>query len=490
MGAIRNTVLVTGLAAIGVVAVVAVRTATFRAPTEVGAGEVRVAAPPPIDNAQAARHLGEAVRFLTVSHQDPARDDPAQWEGLHRWIETTYPAASRAMSRATVGGRSLVWRWRGSNPALEPIILMAHQDVVPVTEGTEGAWRRAPFSGEIAEGAVWGRGSVDDKGSLVAIFEALDSLAAHGFAPRRTIYVVSGEDEEAGGRGAQAAAAYLKARGVMALFTLDEGDLVVGDYPVSGGPVALVGVAEKGYATLRVTAKSAGGHSSMPPKDTGVITLSRALIAIAAHPAPLRLGGPTEQMLQAIAPRASPVVKVAAANTWLFRPLLTSVIAASPAGAAMLHTTIAPTMLEGSPKENVLPQAASGWINYRIAPGDTSAAVISRAKAAVGALPVALEWISPPREPSPVSSTASQGWKLVAAVAANVTRAPVAPGLVVAGTDSRSLQIVSHDVYRFQPLVLGMGEVEMIHGTNEHMTLANLALMTGFYARLVATAAG
>ena len=269
-----------------------------------------------------------------------------------------------------------------------------------------------------------------------------------------------------------------------------EGDLVVGDYPVSGGPVALVGVAEKGYATLRVTAKSAGGHSSMPPKDTGVITLSRALIAIAAHPAPLRLGGPTEQMLQAIAPRASPVVKVAAANTWLFRPLLTSVIAASPAGAAMLHTTIAPTMLEGSPKENVLPQAASGWINYRIAPGDTSAAVISRAKAAVGALPVALEWISPPREPSPVSSTASQGWKLVAAVAANVTRAPVAPGLVVAGTDSRSLQIVSHDVYRFQPLVLCMGEVEMIHGTNEHMTLANLALMTGFYARLVATAAG
>ena len=156
----------------------------------------------------------------------------------------------------------------------------------------------------------------------------------------------------------------------------------------------------------------------------------------------------------------------------------------------MLHTTIAPTMLKGSPKDNVLPEAAMGWINYRIAPGDSAAAVMARAKAAVAGLPVRLAWDRPPLEPSPVSSTTSDGWKVVAALAAASAHAPVAPGLVVAGTDSRSLQIVSKDVYRFQPLVLSTGDTEMIHGTNEHMTLANLALMTDFYARLIASAAG
>jgi carboxypeptidase PM20D1 len=181
---------------------------------------------------------------------------------------------------------------------------------------------------------------------------------------------------------------------------------------------------------------------------------------------------------------------MAVANTWLFRPLLTSQIGASPAGAAMLHTTIAPTMLQGSPKENVLPQVASGWINYRIAPGDTAAAAMDRAREAVRDMPVELVWTRPPKEATPVSSTTSDGWKLVAAIAASSSHAPVAPGLVIAGTDSRALQPVSKDIYRFQPLVLSLGDTEMIHGINEHMTLSNLALMTDFYARLIATAAG
>jgi carboxypeptidase PM20D1 len=199
-------------------------------------------------------------------------------------------------------------------------------------------------------------------------------------------------------------------------------------------------------------------------------------------------------MMGALAPHGSPVVKVMVANAWLFRPLLIQVIGSSPAGAALLHTTIAPTMLRGSPKDNVLPQAAIGWINYRIAPGDTAAAVMRRAREAMCEVacgtPVELVWERPPLEPSPVSSTTSDGWTLVAAVAAATSRAPVAPSLVLAGTDSRSLQPVSKDVYRFQPLVMSVNDTEMIHGTNEHMTLQNLALMTDFYARLIATAAG
>jgi carboxypeptidase PM20D1 len=240
-----------------------------------------------------------------------------------------------------------------------------------------------------------------------------------------------------------------------------------------------------------VTARAEGGHSSSPPADGGgVVTLARAVTAISDHGFPLQFQGPGAAMVQAVAPSGPFAVRMAVANAWLFKPLLLKQIGASPAGAALLHTTIAPTMLKGSPKENVLPQDATAWINYRIAPGDTSATVVARAREAVGKLPVALSWISPPQEPSPVSSTTSEGWKMVAAVAGQVTGAPVAPGLVTAGTDSRYLQPAATDVYRFQPMEFSVREIGMIHGTNEHMTLKNLETAVQFYARLVATAAG
>jgi carboxypeptidase PM20D1 len=195
-------------------------------------------------------------------------------------------------------------------------------------------------------------------------------------------------------------------------------------------------------------------------------------------------------MLQTLAPKAPFAVRMAVANPWLFKPMIIKQVAATPAGAALLHTTIAPTMLKGSPKENVLPQDATAWINYRIAPGDTSAEVMARAKRAAGALPVTFAWEKPPAEASPVSSTTSDGWKTLAAVAAAATGAPVAPSLVTAGTDSRYLQPVAKDVYRFQPMDFGLADIGMIHGTNEHLTLKNLEQSVQFYARLVATAAG
>jgi carboxypeptidase PM20D1 len=173
----------------------------------------------------------------------------------------------------------------------------------------------------------------------------------------------------------------------------------------------------------------------------------------------------------------------------LFRPLLVRQIASTAVGAATLHTTIAPTMLRGSPKENVLPQDATAWINFRLAPAKTSAEVFERARTATGGLAVEMDWVNPPSEPSPVSSTTSRGWQWIAASAAAAGDWPVAPGLVTATTDSRHLTGVSKDIYRFQPIVASVREFEMIHGTNEHMTLDNLARLTEFYARLVATAA-
>ncbi len=488
----RRTILIGGLAIVAVVAAtVAVRTATF-APADIADGsEVRLAAAPTYDLSAAVAHLSAAAQIRTISHQDPADNDIAEWDRLHGWLAATYPATHRAMTRTILPNRTLIYHWPGSDAALAPIIVMAHQDVVPVTEGTESDWKYPPFAGTIAEQAVWGRGTVDDKGSLIALFEAIEALAGQGFRPKRGVYLVSGHDEEVGGSGAVAAAAKLKADGVKAIFTLDEGSVVLTDTPVINGPAIMIGIAEKGYATLKVTAEAPGGHSSMPPAETGVGTLARAITAITEKPFPLSIQGPGAAMLEALAAQKGGTTKMAVANQWLFGPILKSEVAKTASTAAAFHTTIAPTMLEGSPKENVLPQTANALINYRIAPWNRSADIMARAKDAVGDLPVQLAWVKPPREPSRVSSTSSQGWKWIAATArADAPGAVLSPILVVGGTDSRSMEPVSEDVYRFMPMHFSLKETAMIHGTNEHMKIDSFKRMIDFYARLIATSAG
>lgn len=481
-----------GFAALLVVlaAVVLVRTFTFQAPASADVSGIKVAPPMAVDVAGAAQRLSQAIQIQTVRHQDPAEDVDAEWTRLHDLLTASYPAAHAAMAREELASRTLVYTWPGTDKTLAPIVLMAHQDVVPVTPGTEKDWTHPPFGGVVAGGAVWGRGAIDDKGSLIGIFEALEVLAKQGFQPKRTVMVISGGDEEVFGQGARSAAAFLKSRGITAKFVLDEGMAVISDNPISGGRAAIIGTAEKGYGTLRVTAKAAGGHSSAPPADSGgAVTLSKAVVAIADDQFPLAFRGPGADMVKALAPDAPFVVRMAVANEWLFGGLLTQQTAATPTGAALMHTTIAPTMLKGSPKENVLPQDATAWINYRIAPGQTSAEVMAHTKAAVGDLPVTLSWVKAPDEPSPISSQTSRGYGMIAALVGDMTKGPVAPGLVTAGTDSRYLAPVADDIYRFQPMRLTLEDTAMIHGTNERLTLDNLELAVQFYARLVATAA-
>ena len=326
----------------------------------------------------------------------------------------------------------------------------------------------------------------------VGLMEAAEYLAARGFQPKRTVYIVSGQDEEVGGTGARAVAALLKARHVHADFAIDEGMVVIKDNPATGSPVAIIGIAEKGFVTLRVTARSAGGHSSAPPKDTAAVTLSRAVVAINDHGFPIRYSGPMVGMLHALAPSSPFMTRMAIVNDWLFGPLLAAKIAASDQGAAMLHTTTAPTMLQGSPKENALPEVAIARINYRIAPGDTAQMVLDQARIAVGTLPVEVAYDKPDnvRDPSPVSSTTSRSYAVIAAIAADMSHAPVAPGLVTAGTDGKSMTDVATDVYRFQPITLATHDIEMIHGTNEHITLDNLNALVSFYVRLMQKGAG
>lgn len=440
-----------------------------------------------VDVAASARRLGEAVRFRTVSHQNPQDDDHGQWTALHDWLARSYPAFHAAARREEVGGGALVWTWRGRDPSLQPIILMAHQDVVPVTPETAAQWKAPPFAGVVRDDAVWGRGTIDDKGSLVALMEAGELLARTGFTPPRTIILVSGHDEETRGSGARAVAALLAGRGVKAWFTLDEGSAIVEDHPVTKGPAALIAVAEKGYMTLRLTARGEGGHSSAPPRQTAVSALARAITAIDEHPFAARYDGPTREGLRTLAPYAPFGSRLVLGNDWLFGPLIARQMAASPTAAAGLHTTIAPTMLQGSPKENVLPQRASAWINYRLLPGDTVTGVIARTRTVVGDLPVQVDMVGEGREATPVSSTSSPAYAYLRdAIAAEAPAIPIAPSLMTAGSDSRYLAPVSDNSYRFAAARFRLDQLGMIHGVDEHMTFANLRRSIRFYARLMA----
>src|SRR5690606_17107964 len=258
-----------------VVLVTALRTLMVRPSTAVAVLPVHGMA---IDVERAAMRLGEAIRIRTVGDEQQPDSIRAALEEFRAWLSVTYPALHAVAGRTVVDGGTLLYEWKGADPDLSPIILMAHQDVVPETASER--WQHAPFSGEIADGSIWGRGSIDNKGSLLAIMEAAEALAAAGHMPARTVMLVFGHDEETTGSGAAAVAALLAERGVRAQFVLDEGSLAIADPPVTAGPVALIGVSEKGYATVRVLARAPGGHSSAPPDETAVGTLARAIDAI------------------------------------------------------------------------------------------------------------------------------------------------------------------------------------------------------------------
>jgi carboxypeptidase PM20D1 len=436
-----------------------------------------------VDTAAAANRLAAAIRFETVSLDEQPQAADAALGALRDWLVGAYPAFHAVATRTVLEGGTLLYEWPGSDSALRPIILMAHQDVVPAASPQQ--WRHEPFAGVLADGAVWGRGSIDNKGSLIAILEAVEAAAAAGRTPQRTLLLVFGHDEETSGNGARAAAAHLSAHAVEAEFVLDEGSLAIADHPVTGGPVALIGISEKGYVSVQVTAHAAAGHSSAPPAQTAVGILARAIESITARPFPKRYAGATRDMLDVLAPEAPLLARMAIANEWLFRPLLIAQLGASAQGAAMLHTTIAPTMLSASPKQNVLPAEASAILNLRIAPGDSVAGVLSHLQQSLGDLPVSLTLVGTAQEPSVVSSTDSPGFALIAGAAQAVFGIPVAPAPVIAATDSRHLAAVARDIYRFQPVQLPLADVDMIHGTDEHLAVEALERMIRFYTAVI-----
>lgn len=485
----KRGLLVVLVTLLGLASVSLVRTLRFRSRQPV----VTPVAPEALDSMALAQRLAGALTFKTISYQDSSQFDAREFDGFQRYLRHSFPKLHAALALERVNGHGLLYAWTGSDASLAPIVLLAHQDVVPVEPGTEGQWTEPPFGGRMAGGYVWGRGALDDKGSLLGILEAVEHLIAGGAKPRRTVYLAFGHDEEVGGnRGAARIAALLASRDVRPEFVLDEGGvLTTGLVPGLAVPAALVGIAEKGYVTVELTAQTEGGHSSMPPPETAVGILSAGLYRLDQEQMPRSIRGPTAAMFDHVGPELRFGPRLVMANRWLFGWLLASQFGGTPEGNAMLRTTAAPTMLHAGVKENVLPSAARALVNFRILPGESVEGVLEHVRQVVGDARIRTRVLEATlSDPSPVTRTDAEPFQLLARTIRQViTGAVVTPWLVVGGTDSRHYVRLTPNVLRFAGFTIGKDDVRRLHGTNERVGVQDYVTAVRLYVQLLRNAA-
>jgi carboxypeptidase PM20D1 len=472
------------IAAIGLlIALVVVRTLMHQPPTSIDTNLVEIE----LNEAALAERLSQSIQFQTISFQSPELKDQSQFSAFIDWVHTSYPRVHQSLDYIQLND-TMLYRWLGSDASLQPILVTGHYDVVPVIPGSESQWQQPPFSGAIVDGLIWGRGALDDKSGVLGILEAVTYLLDAGHQPQRTVYLSFGHDEEIGGReGAAAVAAYLKDQGVQLAWSLDEGSFIF-DGLIAGvdSLVAAINVAEKGSITLDIVAAAEGGHSSMPPQTSAITDLARAITQLEEHPVPGGLEGLAADMFDKISRHMPFVPRVFFANQWLFGGLINDQLSGAPTTNAMLRTTTAPTMLSGSVKTNVLPIEAVATVNFRIHPRDSMDSIESYVTDLV-----ASDSISVHRrggaDASAVSDWKAPGFAIIAQSMREIHGdIPVAPGLMIAASDSRHYGKVADNAYRFNPIRLTPELLTGFHGTNEKIAVADYAQGVRGYIRIIA----
>ncbi|WP_067822843.1 M20/M25/M40 family metallo-hydrolase [Nocardia inohanensis] len=437
-----------------------------------------------VDDATAER-LATALRCVTISHEDPAADDPAEFDRLAEFIERTFPLVHAQLELETFG-HSRLYRWAGSEtPDRVGAILLAHLDVVPVDD--ESGWTHPPFAGVVDDEFIWGRGAIDDKSRVIAILEAVEAALRDGVRPRQTVYLAFGHDEEVNGtHGARAISRKLREAGIRTGLLLDEGGVITTG--VADGidqPVATIMVGEKGFATVRLSISAPGGHSSMPGKQTAVGQLARAVARIQDHPFPLRLTPVTLDMLTRLRGFMAEPRRTLLGLIGIAGPAVTRVLAARPQTEALVRTTTAPTVIHGGVKSNVLPQRAEAFVNFRILPGDSVADVLEHCRRVVRDNQIVIELTGITSEPSPAPA-AGPDFDLVAEIArAVVPGIAVTVGLVPGATDSRYYDDLAETRCNFAPIVVDSADLDRIHGTDERISRLNYARLITFNRLLI-----
>lgn len=432
---------------------------------------------------RAVEALRALVRCATVSDRDPARTDAGAFDAALEELRDRFPLLHERLEPTRVHTHGLLLRWPGERPD-HPVVLMAHLDVVPVDE--DAPWRHPPFSAEVADGAVWGRGTLDDKGALVAICEAVERHLEAGTVPARDVWLSFGCDEEVSGVAAQLAVAELDARRVRPWFVLDEGGAVAHDaFPGVAAPVAVVGVTEKGTTAVELVAEGRGGHASTPARHGPTARLARAITRLERRPFPASAPAPTLELVRRLAPHAPPALRAVLTRAERLGPLLTRLlVAAGPEAAAMTRTTTAVTTLSGSPAHNVIASRAVAGVNVRVMPGDTVDGVLAHLRGVVGkGVEVRLVERG---EPSPVSPWEDEAFALLESTTAeHFPDAVVTPYVMMAATDARHFTRICPRVYRFAPFRMTRAQREAIHSYDEHLGVEDFLAGVRWYHALV-----
>ncbi len=473
------------LVVIVLAAVVLVRAMMFSPPQSRGLPSFTERSPD-INEQRALANFSHILTFRTESTED-GQDHAVEFEKLHDYFRQAYPLIFSKLEYTPIGRYGMLFKWQGRDAALKPALYMAHQDVVPIAPGTEAAWQQPPYSGAISNGYVWGRGALDDKVSLAALFEALSTLIQNEYVPRRTTYFYFGDDEEIGGKTAVKASEYFASRGIHFEYVIDEGGVITsGLIPNISKPVALIGVTEKAILNLKLSVDTVGGHSSLPTAYLAIGEMSQAISNILAHPPASDIVGPTRMFLETMVPYQSFMFKACVANLWLCKPLLIRRLSDNPLMAAMMHTTQAPTIFNAGIKTNVLPYHAEAIVNFRLAPFNSAESIISHVKSAINNQDIHVDRIDQ-SQPSLVSSTTGIGYQLLTSdlKAAYNNDIVVLPFVMTGGTDSRHFTAIADNVYRFLPVVVTQSDMVRFHGTNERYgTDAFIRMIRFYYAAL------
>ena len=434
--------------------------------------------------------LTGAIKIRTISNYDRELVDWNEFEKFHKYLEERYPLVHKTLERTEIAEASLIYKWEGSDPSLDAIALLSHQDVVPVNEGTENDWEHDPFEGYNDGEFIWGRGAMDMKNHLIAVMESVEQLIADGFTPTRTLYLCLGHNEEvvaAPDNGARQIVEHLKGKGVHLEAVLDEGGamLPVDVKGILNCNLAGVGVAEKGSMNYEISVSAKGGQSSQPPKHTALGHLANVIKGLENHQFKAKMPAFVYELFTQIGRRCSYPARLITCNLWLLKPLVLKIMTLIPPAASLVRTCTAVTMAHGSPQFNVLPQKAGITVNFRTMPGVSFKDVERHIEKAVGKEKVEYNLLVG-KEASVVSPTDSRAFRTIKRLCESTDEKNlVAPYLVMGGTDAYNYEPICENIYRYSPFLVSTGLLLCTHGTNERLPVASVEEALKFFKRYI-----
>lgn len=425
----------------------------------------------------------EMIRCKTISYLDPSLEDLGEFDKFRNLLVENYPNIHRNCSLDHIGRSGLLYHWKGKSSA-KPVVFMSHYDVVPADESQ---WDKDPFSALIEDGVLWGRGTLDTKGTLCGIMEAAEKLMEDGFVPQNDIYLSFAGDEEINGASAKVIVEFLEERGIVPFMVLDEGGAIVeGVIPGVKEKAALVGTGEKGKMHLKLSLKSQGGHGSTPPPTSQIGRLAKAVNKVEARPFVFHLSQPVKDLFNVSGRYSSFGLRMVFANLSFFSPLL-NMITKKTGGElnALVRTTVAFTKMNGSNTINVMPTLASVEADIRVMEGDTKESVLEGIRHRIGDDEIKVEAL----DSIPVnrfSDMDTEPWNILKTSILSIwPDVIVSPYLMIACSDSRSYTKISENVFRFSAMELSSLERKLIHGNNERIPVDKLIKTVEFFASVM-----